>query len=37
MIYLIDITNIYKICKNLAKKIKFLCNPIGCEVQEGAE
>ena len=37
MIYLIDITNIEKICDKVGQKIKFLCKLIGCEAQEGAE
>ena len=37
MIYLIDITNIDKICDKVGQKFKFLCKLIGCEAQEGAE
>ena len=37
MIYLIDITNIDKICNLNGQKLKFLCNLIGCEAQEEAE
>ena len=37
MIYLIDISNIDKICDKVGQKFKFLCKMIGCEAQEGAE
>ena len=37
MLYLIDITNIEKICDLVGHKFKFLCKLIGCEAQEGAE
>ena len=37
MIYLIDATNIDKICDLVGQKFKFLCKLIGCEAQEGAE
>ena len=37
MIYLIDITNIDKICDKVGQKFNFLCKLIGCEAQEGAE
>ena len=37
MIYLIDITNIDKICDLDGQKFQFLCKLIGCEAQEGAE
>ena len=37
MIYLIDITNIDKICDYVGQKFKFMCNLIGCEAQEEAE
>ena len=36
-IYLIDITNIDKICDKVGQKFNFLCKLIGCEAQEGAE
>ena len=34
MIYLIDITNIDKICDEVGQTFKYLCNLIGCEAQE---
>ena len=37
MIYLIDITNIDKICDEVGKKNKFLPELIGCEAQERTE
>ena len=37
IVNLIDITNIDKIFDLVGQKSKFLCNRIGCEVQEGAE
>ena len=37
MIYLIDSTNIDKICVNVGQNVKVLCKLIGCEAQEGAE
>ena len=37
LVSLIDITHIYKICDKVDQKFKFLCKPIGCEEQEGAE
>ena len=37
MIYLLDKTNINKICGYIGPKIKFLSKLIGCEAQEGAE
>ena len=36
-IYLIDITKIYKIYDEFDQNLKFLCNLIVCEAQEGAE
>ena len=37
LIYLIDITNINKICDYVGQKFKFLCKLFGCEAQEGGE
>ena len=37
MIYLIDITNIDKMCRQVGQKFKFMCNLIGFEAQEGEE
>ena len=37
MIYLIEITNIDKICNKVGQIFKFLCNLIGYEAQEGVE
>ena len=37
MIYLLDITNIDKICDKAGQKFKFLCKLNGCEAKEGAE
>ena len=35
--YLLDITNIDKICDKNGQKFKFLCKLNGCEAKEGAE
>ena len=37
MMYLIDITDVDKICDSVGQKLKFLCKLIGCKQQEGAE
>ena len=37
MIYVLDITNIDKICDLAGHRFKFLYKLIGCEAQEGAE
>ena len=36
MIYLIDITNVDKICDSVSQKFKFLFKLVGCEAQERA-
>ena len=37
LVSLIDITHIDNYVIKFGQKFKFLCKPIGCEAQEGAE